>query len=157
MKWTRVPDLVEKRQVFLKGGWAFVPRKEQSSIVFQEFENELEKVLEVWKYFTLRFFYSHVNQTTARLIPRLDEDSRLIPVLDNLSQGFVAGIASEWAGAIGPGNSGEIRAEMIDDLAKKHFPVCMRTLHESLQRDNHLKHFGRLQYGLFLKVRVYPV
>lgn len=101
--------------------------------------------------------FSNVNQTTARLIPRLDEDSRLIPVLNNLSQGFVAGIASEWAGATGPGNSGEIRAEMIDDLAKKHFPICMRTLHESLQRDNHLKHFGRLQYGLFLKVSVNPI
>lgn len=91
---------------------------------------------------------------TARLIPRLDEDSRLIPVLDNLSQGFVAGIASEWANAAGPGGSGEIRAEMVDDLAKKHFPVCMRSLHENLMRDNHLKHFGRLQYGLFLKVCV---
>ncbi len=109
----------------------------------------------LWRYevcFTSHRFHYHDRQTTARLIPRLDEDSRLIPVLDNLSQGFVAGIASEWAGATGPGNSGEIRAEMIDDLAKKHFPICMRTLHESLQRDNHLKHFGRLQYGLFLKV-----
>ncbi|KAJ3562332.1 hypothetical protein NP233_g9648 [Leucocoprinus birnbaumii] len=136
VKWTRVPDLVEKRKVFLKGGWAYVPSREQSSIVFQEFEVELEKALE----------------TTARLIPRLDEDSRLIPVLDNLSQGFVAGIASEWTNATGPSTAGEIRAEMVDDLARKHFPMCMRSLHENLRRDHHLKHFGRLQYGLFLKV-----
>ncbi|KAF9453209.1 DNA primase, large subunit [Macrolepiota fuliginosa MF-IS2] len=136
VKWTRVPDLVEKRKVFLKGGWAYVPGREQSSIVFKEFEVELERALE----------------TTARLIPRLDEDSRLIPVLDNLSQGFVAGVASEWTNATEPGSSGEIRAEMVDDLAKKHFPMCMRSLHENLRRDNHLKHFGRLQYGLFLKV-----
>ena len=27
----------------------------------------------------------------------------------------------------------------------------MRHLHESLQRDHHLRHFGWLQYGLFLK------
>ena len=27
----------------------------------------------------------------------------------------------------------------------------MRHLHESLRRDHHLRHFGRLQYGLFLK------
>lgn len=47
MKWTRVPDLVEKRRVFLKGGWAYVPSREQSSIVFQAFESELEKALEV--------------------------------------------------------------------------------------------------------------
>jgi len=43
----RVPDLVEKRGVFLKGGWAYVPSREQSSIVFREFEKELEKELEV--------------------------------------------------------------------------------------------------------------
>jgi DNA primase large subunit len=41
-----VPDLVEKRVVFLKGGWAYVPGKEQSSIVFREFETRLQKVLE---------------------------------------------------------------------------------------------------------------
>ncbi len=27
----------------------------------------------------------------------------------------------------------------------------MRHLHESLRKEHHLKHFGRLQYGLFLK------
>jgi len=48
VRWTRVPDLVEKRKVFLKGGWAYVPGKEQSSIVFEEFEVQLEKALEVW-------------------------------------------------------------------------------------------------------------
>jgi DNA primase large subunit len=47
VKWTRVPDLVEKRRVFLKNGWAYVPGKEQSSIVFQEFQVQLEKALEV--------------------------------------------------------------------------------------------------------------
>lgn len=47
VKWTRVPDLVERRKVFLKGGWAYVPAREQSSIVFQEFEDHLEKALEV--------------------------------------------------------------------------------------------------------------
>lgn len=47
VKWTRVPDLVEKRKVFLKGGMAYVPMKEQSSIVFQEFQKSLEKALEV--------------------------------------------------------------------------------------------------------------
>ncbi|KAF8163232.1 eukaryotic and archaeal DNA primase, large subunit-domain-containing protein [Crassisporium funariophilum] len=136
VKWTRVPDLVEKRRVFLKGGWAYVPSREQSSIVFQEFEDHLEKALEV----------------TARLLPRLDEDTRLVPILNNLSQGFLAGISSEWATASASGNGEEIKAEMIDELSKRHFPMCMRALHENLKRDNHLKHFGRLQYGLFLKV-----
>lgn len=91
---------------------------------------------------------------TARMLPRLDEDTRLMPILDNLSQGFLAGISSEWSNPAGE-NVEELKAEMIDDLSKKHFPMCMRTLHDSLMRDNHLKHYGRLQYGLFLKVRKY--
>ncbi|KAF8636647.1 hypothetical protein AX17_003455 [Amanita inopinata Kibby_2008] len=134
VRWTRVPDLVEKRAVLLKGGWAYVPEAEQASIVFQEFETHLERAMEV----------------TARALPRLDEDTRLLPILDNLSKGFIAGVASEWNNA--SNNNGEIKAEMVDDLARHHFPMCMRTLHESLRQDCHLKHFGRLQYGLFLKV-----
>jgi hypothetical protein len=41
---------------------------------------------------------------------------------------------------------------MVDDVARKHFPPCMLNLYERLKRDHHLKHFGRLQLGLFLKV-----
>lgn len=49
-----MPDLIEKRRVHLKGGWAFVPQKEQSSIVFQEFQTCLEKTLEVsWQFIHL--------------------------------------------------------------------------------------------------------
>lgn len=47
VKWTRVPELVGKRQVVLKRGWAYVPAKEQASIVFQEFQTKLEDALEV--------------------------------------------------------------------------------------------------------------
>lgn len=41
---------------------------------------------------------------------------------------------------------------MIDDLARKHFSPCMVNLYQCLKRDHHLKHWGRLQLGLFLKV-----
>jgi DNA primase large subunit len=33
--------------VFLRNGWAYVPSREQSSIVFQEFQTRLERALEV--------------------------------------------------------------------------------------------------------------
>lgn len=85
-----------------------------------------------------------------KAIKGLDEDTRLVPILDHLSKGFLAGIAPEW-GTEATGD--EIKADMIDDLARKHFPACMRNLHENLRKDRHLKHYGRLQYGLFLKVR----
>ncbi len=93
-----------------------------------------------------------IFQTTARLLPRLDEDTRLVPILNNISQGFIAGISSDWANASGSENIDEIKAEMVDELAQKDFPLCMRMHHENLRRDEHIKHFGRLEYGLFLKV-----
>ena len=88
---------------------------------------------------------------TAAALPRVHEDDRLGPVLKNLSQGFVAGVPSQWSGA-SEVNGEDIKAEMIDEIARKHYPMCMRNLHDNLRRDPHLKHFGRLQYGLFLKV-----
>ncbi|KAJ7097988.1 eukaryotic and archaeal DNA primase, large subunit-domain-containing protein [Mycena belliarum] len=136
VRWTRVPDLVDKRKVFVKGGWAYVPSREQSSIVYQEFEAHLQRDLLV----------------TARYMPRLDEDTRLGGILDNLSTGFLAGVSSEWSAAPADANAETIRADMVDDLAAKHFPMCMRNSHQRLRKDHHMKHFGRLQYGLFLKV-----
>lgn len=45
--WERVPDLVEGRRVFLKAGKAYVPSREQASMVVAEFVTRLEKALEV--------------------------------------------------------------------------------------------------------------
>ena len=45
--WSMVPDLVEKRKVLLKGGMAYVPQREQMSLVLQAFQERLERGLEV--------------------------------------------------------------------------------------------------------------
>lgn len=45
--WTRVAELVSTRRVVLKGGYAYVPMRERSSLVFQEFSSRLERALEV--------------------------------------------------------------------------------------------------------------
>lgn len=47
MHWTKVADLVEKRRVFVKGGQAYVPRKEELSLVVAEFTSRLSKALDV--------------------------------------------------------------------------------------------------------------
>lgn len=145
--------MVEKRRVFLHGGWAYVPGQEQSSIIYQEFESKLEKALEVGDFApSMVQLRLTLSQMTARLLPRLDEDDRLIPILENLAQGFLAGVPAEWTGENSQASGDELKAEMIDELSKNHYPLCMRTMHDRLRRDHHLKHFGRLQYGLFLKV-----
>ncbi|KAJ3786808.1 eukaryotic and archaeal DNA primase, large subunit-domain-containing protein [Lentinula aff. detonsa] len=135
VKWTTIPDLVEKRKVFLKNGYAYVPAREQASIIYAAFEERLEAAL----------------LATSRAIPLVDEDMRLNPILDNLAQGFTAGVPSDWVASAETTGEG-ITADMVDSLAKQHFPLCMRVLHQNLRKDHHLKHFGRLHYGLFLKV-----
>lgn len=130
--WERVTDLVDRRKVLLRAGKAYVPSAEHASLVVAEFSMRLNKALEM----------------TARALPRLDEDDRLIPVLDHLSQGFAM---PEYVPSDNALLAGEpITAASIDGLSV-HFPACMLHLHKSLRRNKHLKHFGRLQYTLFLK------
>ncbi len=53
-------------------------------------------------------------------------------------------------------NSKTISHTEVESLVS-HFPPCMRALHYAIGREGHLKHFGRLQYGLFLKGIGLPV
>ena len=133
--WTRVPELVEQRRVFLQQGYAYVPAREQQAMVVSEFSSRLERQLEL----------------TARALPRLDEDDRLTPILAHLSKNFITPDAS-YVGTSSAISSADISARNIDTLvANHHFPACMSHLHRTLRRDAHLKHYGRLQYTLFLK------
>jgi DNA primase large subunit len=86
---------------------------------------------------------------TSRALPRLDEDDRLTPILAHLSNNFTTPDASYSSSTTSlPG--ADISARNIDTLSSS-FPLCMQHLHRSLRRDSHLKHYGRLQYTLFLK------
>ncbi|KAI5808779.1 eukaryotic and archaeal DNA primase, large subunit-domain-containing protein [Peziza echinospora] len=133
--WERVPDLVDQRRVLIKRGKAYVPTSLQLSLVLAEFTKSLDKAMEL----------------TARALPRLDEDDRLVPILNHLSLGFTA---PEYNSSIAAGDNfltgAPLTAETIDSLVP-HFPLCMLNLHSTLRRTNHLLHFSRLQYGLFLK------
>ena len=37
-------------------------------------------------------------------------------------------------------------------VSARHFPLCMHSLMQALRKDHHLKHHGRQQLSLFLKV-----
>lgn len=45
--WTKVTDLVARRNVFLKGGKAYVPSSQEYSLVADEFGARLSRGLEV--------------------------------------------------------------------------------------------------------------
>ena len=85
----------------------------------------------------------------SRALPRLDEDDRLTPILDHLSKNFITPDAT-FSDAEGSLSGAQVNASSIDALSQ-HFPLCMRNLHQNLRKNSHLKHFGRLQYTLFLK------
>ena len=131
--WEKVPELTGRRQVLLKKGKAYVHVREQMSMVEGEFSRSLESGLEL----------------AARFLPRMDEDNRLAPILHHLSQSFVAPDAG-YSESSSIGDMASIHAGSIDALSQ-HFPLCMQNLHRELRKDSHLKHFGRLQYTLFLK------
>ena len=46
--WERVPELLEQRRVFLRRGMAYVPKREQMSLIVAEFTKRLDEALEVW-------------------------------------------------------------------------------------------------------------
>lgn len=90
------------------------------------------------------------NQLTSRALPRLDEDDRLSPILAHLSKSFTAPDSTYTSDSDSPLPGAAIHAGSIDALST-NFPLCMRNLHLTLRKNSHLKHFGRLQYTLFLK------
>ncbi|KAI3627176.1 4-nitrophenylphosphatase [Malassezia furfur] len=142
--WHRVPDLVERRRVLVLRGTAWIPTKEQSSLILAEFHARLQAQLE----------------STARALPRLDEDDRLLPVLEHLSMGSMVGATNDYTNAALVGVDGasvNITADMVAPLVRQHAPLCMRHLHETLTTTHHLRHYGRLQYNLFLKELGLPV
>ena len=159
VEWEKVPELVEGRKVLLRRGVAYVPAREQVSMVFAEFSRRLEEGLEVCALFCasslscLPCAYETPNttnthtQATSRALPRLDEDDRLTPILTHLSQSFISPMSS-YSDSTPTGTTPT--AASIPSLTP-HYPLCMSHLHSNLQTHGHLKHFSRLQYTLFLK------
>ncbi|CAO3586144.1 unnamed protein product [Absidia cylindrospora] len=126
----KVPDLVRRRAVYVHKGKAFVPMANQLSLVLDEFGSQLSKML----------------QATAKALPRLEEDDRLKPILVNVEKQYAG---KTYTG--GESVDGDLKAADVDKMVEQHGPLCMRTINDGLRREKHLKHGGRVQYGLFLK------
>lgn len=122
-------DLVKTRKVYLKAGYVYIPHQDIVTIVLNDFRTRLSKALAL----------------TARSLPVVHSDERLQPLLSHLSHAYVGQDYSIQK------NVGKISLDQIDSLSGKSFPLCMRQLHQSLREHHHLRHGGRMQYGLFLK------
>ncbi|KAF2359407.1 DNA primase large subunit eukaryotic/archaeal [Trinorchestia longiramus] len=123
-------ELVRSRRVFLKMGYAYVPDTELVTLITAFYRTSLSKAL----------------AQTCRALPQLEDDERLMMLLQDFDRRYTGSDYSSknaTAAAITPA--------MLDTLAAKAFPLCMRKLHDTLNSNHHLKHGGRMQYGLFLK------
>nr|XP_002127095.1 DNA primase large subunit [Ciona intestinalis] len=124
-----VLNLVSSRKVFLHQGDAFVPQKEFLSIISTRFREHLSKALAM----------------TSRALPQLDEDDRLLPMLRSFNQTAVTSAYDPKK------NEGKVTVSDLEELSKISYPLCMRQVHSSLKETHHLRHWARMQYGLFLK------
>jgi DNA primase large subunit len=121
-------ELVAKKRVLLLGGYAYVAESEKVVLIVKQFSEHLKKEL----------------IKNARALPRMDEDDRIMPLLYSLAK---QSLAKEYKFQ---SNTDEFTADDIPNLTRL-FPPCMQQLQYRLEKDSHLKHQGRIQYGLFLK------
>ncbi|XP_046357002.2 DNA primase large subunit-like [Haliotis rufescens] len=127
---TEALDLVRGKRVYLEQGFAFVAQDDLASILLSVYRTRL----------------SHALAVTCRALPHLEEDDRLLPMLCGLSKRYLGQDYNNKKTTVG-----QITADMIDLLSRTSFPPCMQQLHQGLRSNHHLKHGGRMQYGLFLK------
>ena len=84
---------------------------------------------------------------TAKILPNLDEDDRLIRMLSELDKRYTG---ADYT--LDKNSKDTIKPEQIKPLKDNGaFPLCMRYMQTTLEKTHHLKYNSRLQYGLFLK------
>lgn len=126
-------SLVAMRQVFVHRGTAFVHIQDLNSIARSQFRSKLMgELVRAYKF-----------------LPTILTDDRLRQLLINLSNHNVIDFNISEVEA--PKDSEKIRLSDLDYYSRQSFPPCMKVLFTALKNQHHLKHFGRLQLGLYLK------
>ena len=129
---TQALDLIATRACYVHGGLAYVPLPKVVSILSNSFRMSLSQSLTL-------------GATAFASLP--EEGARIQPLLKTMN--------SQYTGANRYTDSGlsgdtQLTAATINEL-QHSMPLCMSQLHKGLEQDHKLKHWGRLQYGLFLK------
>lgn len=126
-------NLIPTMNYFIHKGFVYLHDADRMSIIETVFkENTLRK-------------YTNLSKSIDNIL----EDKRIHSLLKNLEA------TREMNKLLDNKNKKELKSlcslNDIEDHAEQHFPLCMQVLHRYLSKESHLKHNGRLQYGLFLK------
>mmetsp|Transcript_24278 Transcript_24278/g.34262 ORF Transcript_24278/g.34262 Transcript_24278/m.34262 type:complete len:493 (-) Transcript_24278:370-1848(-) len=122
-------ELVGSRKVYLAQGFAYVSHKNIVSIIAAKFRAHLSEAL----------------ATFYRTQQNLKQDPRIGRLLSGLQYKQAAADYKVTR------FSGSVTKAEIPMLSERSFPLCMQHLTVMLKKENHLKHGGRMQFGLFLK------
>lgn len=125
-------SLVKNRRVFLEGGWAYVSADQLWTIITGRYRHHLSEAL------------STAYKAHGQLMAKFDS---VAPILNRLASQYYS---SDYK-LDSSKRTGHISLDQLDMLAKRSFPMCMKSLHSKVRESHHLKHMGRMQYGLFLK------
>jgi DNA primase large subunit len=122
-------DLLRQRSCYLRRGYAYVSRANLSAIITTKFRARLSQ---------------HLGMT-LRATAQTKQDVRIVPLVNMLAKQYIT--AQYKSAKI----EGAVTKEQLPALSERSMPLCMSTLMNALKSENHLKHGGRMQLGLFLK------
>lgn len=129
-------NLISNRSIFLFKGYGYLPASLQLNLLSIEFINILNDNL----------------IKTFQTIPRLEEDDRLLPLLNNLSKNFSNFQYESEINKLDEEFISDINSKLIiTPKITKHYPLCAQHLQRNLIANSHLKYNGRQQLGIFLK------
>lgn len=129
MRYIDAWELLRNRQVVVIQGYAYVTKEQLSRVIATKFRVQLK----------------HSLAATHRAMLNIQQDKRVVPLINALSKQYVG--TQYKSSRI----TGSVTRDQIGVLSDRSFPLCMHNLYKQLSIDNHLKHSGRQQFGLFLK------
>eukprot|EP00903_Cladosiphon_okamuranus_P013192 g12304.t1 len=132
----KVLPLVRSRHVLLRDGLALLSPVQVPEAVTEHFERRLREGLAV----------------AERGLPGVEADERVREALRRVRSAIDTLVYGGGGGGEGKDNrsSAVITRSNIDQVAAKHFPLCMRRTLRILRREHHLKYQARLQFVSFL-------
>ncbi len=141
-------DLLSKRECYLHQGMAYMTQHKLITILLQKFRTSLsQSLLYMCQHHPITS--STPQKHSATTTTSAAESLRLEPFLRNINQ-CLTNPASDATDSNEMAAGNTITASTFLQY-RNSMPLCMRQSQTGLDQDHKLKHWGRLQYGLFLK------